>query len=833
MEETRRSLAVADGLLWSILLLSPLAVGTVHVETWTAVAALALLAFLAALHGTPEPPRPSKLALGVGSLWGLALVLQLLPLPAGLVGLLSPAAAEIWAQGPPTGNGGAAAYRVHQAPGEGSLQVLRWLAAAAFASACLVRASDSRWRRRLPVVVLVTALVASAVCLVQTLGESEKLLGLYRPTAGYRSFWRAPLINPNHWTAYLSMAALVGLGLAASRGEGRRGQALLCGFASLLLVLLVCFSPSRGGLLGLGAGAGVLVALRLLRRTSSGRRPRAAVMVFGLVLAVSLVGLAVWGAVLRSEGAIDPYSGEELGGLDEEGRVALLPVAGEILQQHRWAGVGRDALYDVFPRYRDVEGTALARWLEVLPVDILLDFGLLFGGALLLGLGWMLFEVLRQGRRGTVAASAAAALVGLAVHEVGDFSTETGAVLLAALALSSLVLPRAGPAAGGRRPWLAVLAALVLVGLLALPAWTHGDSARCVERLSGLAQEGASWRELAEDEWSHHPSSFPLALAAAVGSQAEGDTATAFAWLNRGQQLAPHHPGPHLRTARLLRQIGASSQALVEYRLAMEGDWRFRARPIFREVAQAYPGVDDLRRLIPQERPEAVAQFAMWLRDLGDPRAVTFGQLALESLDESPATLVAGIYARLDQRRFEEARELIERAWQLEDLDRNIRLRLAVSMGWSGASERELELLRELAAGVERAWPSLWFSLGRAEARAGHAPEARRALRRVSSSSSPRWQSKALLVEAALEEEAGRPDQALRLAQRSGSLFANQADSFAMEARLLQDRGRRDEAMTAAAEALRIDPENSTARRVLDSLAPEPETSGETTEETP
>jgi Flp pilus assembly protein TadD len=712
-----------------------------------------------------------------------------MPLSEGLLTLLSPESAAVWVLGPPGVSGGveSATFRIHQAPGAGALQILRWIAASAFAGLCYVRAADRVWRRRLPAVVLGSVVLASLVCLAQTAAGSEAILGLYVPRAGFAAFWRAPLINPNHWSAYLSVGVLIGLGMAM-RAEGvrLRGWSLLCAFGALLLILQVCFSSSRGGVLGLGAGAAVFVLLVFKAHGAGGaRRPRGLRPVAGL-LALLLIGVALWGAMLRTESRLDPYSGEEFGGLREESRLELLPFVREVIADHRLTGVGRGALYDVFPRYRDMEGDVLSAWMEVLPVDLVLDFGWPLGALLNILCCGMLVLALREGRRGPTRAGAAAALVALAVHELGDFSTEGGAVLFVAVALSTLVLSTrdrtpgrasqtelpslADGGDGARRSWAAVLAVCLLALPLAIGAAKHADVSRCLVRMAEANRGGASWAGLAEEEWAYHPSSFPLALGVAVTAQREGDALTALAWLNRAQLLAPYHPGPHLRTARLLRRLGADGQALVEYRLAMAGDWRGRARDIFKEVARAYPAEEALRGLVPEGRPEAIAQFAMWLRELEDPRTASFGMDALEQLSESPATLMAGIYARIDRTEYPEARALIEKGWKAEGLDPSIRLRLAVSMGWSGDPKRSLAMLRGMASGLQRDWPSFWFSLGRAEARAGNAPAARRALRRVGWTAPSHWRAKALRVEADLADADGRGDEAERLRGRAQSL---------------------------------------------------------------
>ena len=131
---------------------------------------------------------------------------------------------------------------------------------------------------------------------------------------------------------------------------------------------------------------------------------------------------------------------------------------------------------------------------------------------------------------------------------------------------------------------------------------------------------------------------------------------------------------------------------------------------------------------------------------------------------------MAGVYAHIDRSEFLEAQALIEEGWATEGLAPTMRLRLAVSMGWAGMDARSLTMLRELSVDVESPWPSLWYSLGKAEARSGDASAARRALRRIGHDASVNWRAKSLRVEADLARSEGRIDEAERLTVRAKAL---------------------------------------------------------------
>ena len=60
--------AMVDGLIWTVLLLSPLLIGTVHPSTWLGMGLCSSLAFALALLVTSHPPPLHRLVVAVGAL---------------------------------------------------------------------------------------------------------------------------------------------------------------------------------------------------------------------------------------------------------------------------------------------------------------------------------------------------------------------------------------------------------------------------------------------------------------------------------------------------------------------------------------------------------------------------------------------------------------------------------------------------------------------------------------------------------------------------------------------------------------------------------------------
>lgn len=814
-----RRLAAADACLLAVLVASPLAAGTTHFAAWAIVWLLSMAALGLALGAKATRPEPPRLLIALGVVWGVAVLLPLVPLPAGLASLLSPTAARTWALGPPGAEGAAPAWSIaHMAPGEGWFEVLRWATTVAFGAACVLRAGDPRWRTRALGAVAVAGGVAAVVCLVQTQLDVRPVLGIYEPRWDNRSFWLAPILNENHWSAWLSLVSVVSAGLALRPGSGSR-RAALAG-VTVLTGGLVLFAPSRIGLVGLGASFAALLVLS----ASRSRRPSLRRLVVVLVV-VGLIGLAgvarTWGG--WGTAGVDPQTGETMDALASNDRLGLLPDAVAVVRAAPLVGVGRGAVVDVLPRYQTVPGTPLYRWFEVLPADLLASHGLPLGGLLFGLLVAVVVIGLGAARRDRRRVGAAAALAGLLVHEMGDFATQGGAVLLTATLLAVLALRGRHPSTC-RSPRRFRYGVLIAIELAVIPFVTvaadHWDAVRCMDReAAALRATEADPAEGGEREWRWHPSSFPIAQQVAVEYARRGDFEAALPWLNRAQLLAPRHPDPHLYTARVLWRLGYEAQALVEYRLAIEGDPRNRALPVLGEVAARYPEAWQLERILPADRADGPAMFAQWLSALGDDRAAHFAELARERDPDAATTAVALAVALVDAGRSDEAITWIESAWSRGGLTPWVERKLAVAMAAAGRPDRALARLRKVPVGALDPGPEFWLVLGELELLAGEPVGVRVASRRVRAAHSPEHTARSLCLEARLSHREGQTEEALQLVGRAIDAGSPEASWLALEASLLLEVGRAEDSLAAARAALHIDPDSVEAAAAASAAA--------------
>jgi O-antigen ligase len=254
-----------------LVIFTPLAFGTV--EPWSIsimeLAAFGLFLLHAGTHGVPLPEKwPARAILLLFALLIGLVLLQLLPLPDGILGLVSPAALGVWRQfgsDPPGGFHTASLY-----PDATRREVLKLLA---YAAVFFVVAGHFRTRARIMLLartILFMGGFLAAVAIAQRLTWNGRILWFYPVEEALRSgsgIW-GPYVNRNHFAGYLAMALPIGLGLLVhalpdalsqrgipwSRRFGRflaSGSLAPCAGVFLLVLLMsACLlaTLSRGGI---------------------------------------------------------------------------------------------------------------------------------------------------------------------------------------------------------------------------------------------------------------------------------------------------------------------------------------------------------------------------------------------------------------------------------------------------------------------------------------------------------------------------------------------------------------------------------------------------------
>jgi O-antigen ligase len=312
---------------------------------------------------------------------------------------------------------------------------------------------------------------------MRTFGEEQRIGGFF--------------INPNHLASFLAMSSLL---LAANAIFGRGGAAwrLLLAFVALTAAIGIALSMSRGGLIGLAAGAVTLGALGIFVLSKTQRhllgKVLAGVGVLSLLGGVVLYGVFSEQLQMRLRGS---------GFAEGDPRPLIWRAALAQHAEHPWVGAGARMFYDGCITHRTADSPSWMKDAEFAHnewVQTLADYGwiglalvlVMFGTHFANLCGYVRWFVndkfprtasLMSTGLGLVLGTAAA-LVALLVHAVFEFNFHVPAVaVLAACLLGICANPGCTPEA--RRPLRVPGARLLLkIGLIAASAWILWGTAK-------------------------------------------------------------------------------------------------------------------------------------------------------------------------------------------------------------------------------------------------------------------------------------------------------------------------------------------------------------------
>ncbi len=407
-----------------------------------------LLSFLAAAAAavrrrrSPSPPPPVSFASVILLTVALLGVVQLLPLPAGLLEAISPASARVYSGAAEVLAASGAeipAARISIAPVETrSVALLSASYAAALLAAFTLLASRSR--RRLFAGVLLTSMALQAVHAVATEQETGRISG--------------PFVNPDHFAGYLGIGlalAFGGLVVAFNPRRRQRGpvhfgsveRRIASGTVGVLLWALfasaLALTHSRGGMLAAAATTLFLAALALggrLGPDASSLSRRRLVLAGGLGLAVLFAAAALGSRPLLRFLATDPRD------LGSDTRVLLWTHALEAWKSYPFLGSGLGTFREAFRAVQPADLSGLVETAHGDFLQLLVTGGLV--GALLGVAAWVVLALfLLRGallrirhEEGAFALAGLGALVSIALHGLVDFNLSLPATA-ATLALVS------------------------------------------------------------------------------------------------------------------------------------------------------------------------------------------------------------------------------------------------------------------------------------------------------------------------------------------------------------------------------------------------------------
>jgi tetratricopeptide (TPR) repeat protein len=616
---------VAEGLLAAALVFAPLALGTVQWWSLAIVLGLTTAAALAAAVARPrDVPKVFWAALGMALFVGL----QAVPLPPWIGRILSPHGALL-------GGESAGEWRPLSLDPPATLREMARLTAyvAAFFAASRVCA-EGRAARRLARVIAAGALLQGVFIAAHKAVATGQIYGVVGVTQG--STLLGTFGNSNHLAAYLALTVPVCVAVALQAPDVN--QRRLWGLVAAAVSAAVVVTLSRSGIAGLAAAlVAVWVAVRRDGAERAVEMKRWLALIGGLVLVAGL-GAALFGG---------SHALDKLGSFGSPARVfretkvqTWLDVPA-MVRDFWLTGIGRGAFEAVYPSYKHVAVRLTFSHAECAPLQVLVDLGVPLGVAVLAAWAWGLRRGMRDER--LLSRMAAAALIGLTVHELGDFAADTGGVGVTAAVVWGMVLP-AGASVRAAVRWrrLGAVAAAAAVAAVALWAARRGDLRADLEALQRLQVDPHGWAQFqgrVQEARRRHPVEpwFPLAYGEELVRH--GQAQAALRPLNRALELDPTGWKTHVVVGEALEQLGRRSQALIEYRLAYQGS---QLNEYVLRVALAHPlSAEDLARLGGDD-VQALDRIGGWLERngrAGDAAAVAAHAIEVRA-DDAPARAI-------------------------------------------------------------------------------------------------------------------------------------------------------------------------------------------------
>jgi O-antigen ligase len=706
-----------------------LAVGGVHRWAQAVVALLVAVSIAGTVASRRGLGRRSPLVVGLSIALGLTLI-QLVPLPAGLLQSLSPAATALRADGSALLGLSPWQALTTDAPATIAAAVV-FLALLGLAIVTLRMATSERGRYRILCVVGALCGVTAAIVGIHHLLDLRALYGVYEPEyAAPRML--GPLLNANSLACLTAVGATICIGLAAYPRQPGWVRAIWlvvvagCGAVTVATV-------SRGATIAFVGGSLITIALLVGQRllnTDGSKRRRSRFITNALpigIVAGCMIVLVIYSNASMVERQISEISVQEFH--QTRSKYAAWQSATKLIEEAPILGIGRGSFETNFTRVHAPSGISIYSHVENEYLQAVVDWGI--AGALALGVVaiWLVIVAIRRWRDGPLAAGALGALAVVAMQSNVDFGLELLglAAPLTAIAATLTYVPLRDAkhlqvARGVRLVHvLALLAGAVL--LLSRVTTSLPEDHRALQRTPSLA--------VVRGALERHPLDYyGYAVAAEVLDRRRDPRAIRI--LNHAMTLHPTHPGMHRLAAQMLMREQFVAQATVEYAEALRRS--LEPRKLLQEILARFP-VNEAASCIPLDygAPEDMLQI---ITELGrvDVAIEWLARVLKNKPGDSRACDL--LYALTLRERSLRAGELIAQRCLTYLPDYQTRLDTAQLLAGNKAYSAVIQLLADVDTWQSRVDDKItaWLVLCDAHAGLGSVDDAKRCLRRLDAS---------------------------------------------------------------------------------------------------
>lgn len=303
MPDDRRLLVAARWLTVAAIVWGALAFGAVYEWAYWPLAAVCLAAGVAGLRvNAPSHATPAILAMAF-ALLGVAVALQLIPLPVSVVAALSPNTMALLRAYRPDVAAGLVAHHPLSIDPASTMTALALLGSLAVLALGTARALAVAGPKRLVQAIVVAGVVLALVGVIQKPLHAGKIYGFWTPQMAGDGF--GPFVNKNHFAGWMLMALPLTLALLCAginsrlrrvRGDWRSrllwlgspdaNRLILLAAAGILMALSLVLTMSRSGITALALSL-VMTGWFVVRNRAG--RPRKAIALAFLTLLVVVV----------------------------------------------------------------------------------------------------------------------------------------------------------------------------------------------------------------------------------------------------------------------------------------------------------------------------------------------------------------------------------------------------------------------------------------------------------------------------------------------------------------------------------------------------------------
>jgi O-antigen ligase len=440
----------------------------------------------------------------------ILLLLQMVPMPQGLVVLISPEAKIVaeTSQPPTAGLTAVAAAGRWQALSPYlfpvRMSLVRWTVYGLLFFG-LLNCLNSKKRIEAAIgVLLLLAFFDALYGIMETYSKHGHVLWFKDST--YAETISGTYLNRNHFSSMMAMAIILVIAYVAAldEGDGDRGHPFLNGrslkkrflaifseksqhlrrflivFAGAVMGLALGLSGSRGGIISMAGGL-LLMGLVFFFRKKERKKGRIILLLFGIAMVFAL------------HAGLDYTIGRfEFFDRSLEERKALSETALELFKDYQWTGVGLGNFRHAYGKYQTAKfENYYVDYAHNDYAQFLAEAGVVGAVLLIFGVGWYAVRTLRIWQRRTssyaicLGIAPFAALFALAIHSLSDYNLHRPAnvmVLIAVTAIGTAALHLENGGRRGRmhypvrsiplRPWGGILAAGAVGLILWCGVWT-------------------------------------------------------------------------------------------------------------------------------------------------------------------------------------------------------------------------------------------------------------------------------------------------------------------------------------------------------------------------